>query len=463
MSLTLNEYIDSLKGKKAAVLGVGISNRPLVKLLAENNIDVTVFDRKNADALGDYAKILDSLNVRLVSDGGMMDDGDYDVIFRSPGIRPDRDDIKKTTERGAVLTSEMEVFFDVCPCRIIGITGSDGKTTTTTLVSELLRTSGYTVHLGGNIGHPLLADVGKMSPEDVAVVELSSFQLMTMKKSPDVAVITNLSPNHLDIHASMEEYVQAKQNIYSHQSENGIVVLNYDNDITGSFIPQISRTTRTFSSQTSHKTDVYLENGAIYSELSGKTEKICDTSDILIIGVHNYENYMAAIAATYGLVSIDDIRKVASEFPGVEHRTEFVRELRGVKYYNNSIASSPTRVIAGLRTLKDKSAVVMAGGYDKNLDYVPMVPLLLQKAKHLVLCGAASPKIRAAVEADPNYKSSGLKLYDVDDFAEAVKLTSKLAEPGDCVTLSPACASFDKFANFEERGNYFKKLVNELE
>jgi len=260
----------------------------------------------------------------------------------------------------------------------------------------------------------------------------------------------------------MEGYVRAKQNIYLHQSENGIVVLNYDNDITSSFIPEIRQNVRTFSSKKENKTDLFLKDGAIYSTLSGSEEMICKTSDIRIIGVHNYENYMTAIAATYGFVSADDIRKVAAEFGGVEHRMEFIRELRGVKYYNDSIASSPTRVIAGLRTLKDKSAVVMAGGYDKNLDYVPMVPLLLAKAKHLVLCGAASPKIRAAVEADPMYPSSGLTLHDEDDFAKAVLLTSKLAESGDIVTLSPACASFDKFANFEERGNYFKKLVNEL-
>lgn len=461
--MNINEYIASLKSKHVAVLGVGVSNRPLVKLLASNGIKVTAFDKKTKSDLGEYAAELDSLGVELISNGGLVDGGEYDVIFRSPGMRPDREDIVKAVNRGSVLTSEMEIFFDICPCKIIAITGSDGKTTTTTLVCELLRAAGYTVHLGGNIGHPLLADAVNMKENDIAVVELSSFQLMTMKKSPSVAVITNLAPNHLDIHASMEEYVQSKQNIYKYQSENDVIVLNYDNDITSSFIGKTTGKVRTFSSQTAHKTDVYLENGAIYSDLSGKTEKICDTSDILLIGVHNYENYMTAIAATYGLVSIDNIRKVAAEFPGVEHRTEFIRELRGVKYYNNSIASSPTRVIAGLRTLKDKSAVVMAGGYDKNLDYVPMVPLLLQKAKHLVLCGAASPKIRAAVEADPNFASSGLKIHDISDFAKAVKLTSELAEPGDCVTLSPACASFDLFANFEERGNYFKKLVNELE
>jgi len=460
--LNINEYIASLKNKKIAVLGVGISNRPLVKLLAENGISVTAFDRKTYADLGEYADTLKELGVKLISNGGMMDDEQYDIIFRSPGIRPDRADILKALEKGAVLTSEMEVFFEVCPCKIIAVTGSDGKTTTTTLICELLRAAGYTVHLGGNIGHPLLADAGSMKTNDMAVVELSSFQLMTMKKSPDIAVITNLAPNHLDIHASMEEYVRAKQNIYLHQSENGIVVLNYDNDITSSFIPEIRQNVRTFSSKKENKTDLFLKDGAIYSTLSGSEEMICKTSDIRIIGVHNYENYMTAIAATYGFVSADDIRKVAAEFGGVEHRMEFIRELRGVKYYNDSIASSPTRVIAGLRTLKDKSAVVMAGGYDKNLDYVPMVPLLLAKAKHLVLCGAASPKIRAAVEADPMYPSSGLTLHDEDDFAKAVLLTSKLAESGDIVTLSPACASFDKFANFEERGNYFKKLVNEL-
>jgi len=330
--LNINEYIASLKNKKIAVLGVGISNRPLVKLLAENGISVTAFDRKTYADLGEYADTLKELGVKLISNGGMMDDEQYDIIFRSPGIRPDRADILKALEKGAVLTSEMEVFFEVCPCKIIAVTGSDGKTTTTTLICELLRAAGYTVHLGGNIGHPLLADAGSMKTNDMAVVELSSFQLMTMKKSPDIAVITNLAPNHLDIHASMEEYVRAKQNIYLHQSENGIVVLNYDNDITSSFIPEIRQNVRTFSSKKENKTDLFLKDGAIYSTLSGSEEMICKTSDIRIIGVHNYENYMTAIAATYGLVSADDIRKVAAEFGGVEHRMEFIRELRGVKY-----------------------------------------------------------------------------------------------------------------------------------
>lgn len=458
--MNIEAYLNNLKGKKIAVLGVGVSNRPLVRLLRETGIDITAFDRKTEAELGDYALELSALGVELVSQGGLMDDRDYDVIFRSPAIRPDREDIQKHISRGAILTSEMEAFFEICPCKIVAVTGSDGKTTTTTMVSELLKAAGYSVHLGGNIGRPLLPDVYMMEKGHIAVLELSSFQLMTMKKSPDVAVITNLSPNHLDIHKSMDEYIGAKENIYLHQSPGSITVLNLSNDITRSFEKKVKGSVRFFSS--AEKADVCMEEDAIVSYLSGKREIISPASDILLRGVHNYEDYMAAIAAVYDFVMVENIKQVMKNFPGVEHRSEYIRTLDGVEYYNDSIATSPTRVIAGLKTFEDGSAVVILGGYDKNLDFAPMVPYLLSKAHCLVLCGATAGKIRKSVERHPKFASSGIKIIETEDFAEAVNMARDNARPGDVVTLSPACAAFDKFENFAKRGERFKQLVQEL-
>jgi len=460
--VTLTAYMERLRGKKAAVLGIGVSNRPLIDLLCAYGVKVTACDKKTEDALGTAAQELREKGVELKLGATYLDDIDADIVFRTPGMRPDLPALEAARAKGSVVTSEMEVFFEVCPCPIVAVTGSDGKTTTTTLVYTLLKQAGYTCHLGGNIGHPLLADVPKMTASDYAVVELSSFQLMTMQKSPKIAIVTNLSPNHLDIHKGMDEYVDAKKNIFLHQSSADRVVFNADNDITASFVGTAPAKTFTFSRRSDQYHGVYCTDGIVKINTGAETIHIMQETDILLPGKHNLENYMAAIAAVWGLVSVEDVKAVAKTFKGVAHRTELVREWNGVKFYNDSIATSPTRVIAGLRTLG--KVILIAGGYDKNIPFDALGPEIIKHAKALVLCGATADKIRKAVTDCPDYSPFALPIHEFKDFKAAVEFAAcDLARPGDIVTLSPACAAFDQFKNFEERGNYYKKLIMELD
>lgn len=455
--MTVSEYLTSLKNKRVAVIGIGVSNTPLIRMLLGAGIDVTACDKNNRDGLGDTAEELERLGARLQLGEDYMAGLDQDVIFRTPGLRPDVPTLEAARERGAEITSEMEVFFRVCPCKIIAVTGSDGKTTTTTIISELLKAAGYNVHVGGNIGRPLLSDAASMDPSDVAVLELSSFQLMTMNQSPDIAVVTNVSPNHLDVHKSMDEYIAAKANVFAHQSSQCLAVFNYDNDITRAFAEKARGRCVCFSRQEKLPQGVYVKENAIWS---GERE-VLPLADILIPGVHNVENYMAAIAAVEGMVSDEVIRKVAQTFGGVEHRIELVRTLNGVRYYNDSIASSPTRTIAGLRSFSEK-VILIAGGYDKKIPFDELGVEITKHVKLLALTGTTAPKIRTAVEAVPGYTGANPKILEFDDFRQAVLAAHAAAQPGDVVILSPACASFDRFKNFMLRGEAFKKIINEL-
>ena len=456
--MTVLEYLTSLKNKRVAVIGIGVSNTPLIRMLLSAGINVTACDKNSRDGLGEISEELERLGTHLQLGENYLAGLDQDVIFRTPGLRPDVPALEAARERGAEITSEMEVFFRVCPCKIIAVTGSDGKTTTTTIISELLKAAGYNVHVGGNIGRPLLPDAASMNSSDVAVLELSSFQLMTMNQSPDIAVVTNVSPNHLDVHKSMDEYIAAKENVFAHQSSQGLAVFNYDNDITRAFAEKASGRCVYFSRRNELCHGVYVKDNAIWSG----ERKVLSLEDILIPGVHNVENYMAAIAAVESMVSDGVIRKVAQTFGGVEHRIELVRTLNGVRYYNDSIASSPTRTIAGLRSFKEK-VILIAGGYDKKIPFDVLGTEIIEHVKVLVLTGTTAPKIRAAVEAVPDYAGTNPEILEFDDFRQAVLAAHNAAQPGDVVILSPACASFDKFKNFMLRGEAFKKIINELE
>ena len=456
--MTVSEYFASLKHKRVAVIGIGVSNTPLIHMLLRSGIDVTACDKSSAEALGGVAEELESLGAHLQLGDGYLEGLDQDVIFRTPGLRPDVPALETARARGAEITSEMEVFFKVCPCKLIAVTGSDGKTTTTTIISELLKAAGYNVYVGGNIGKPLLPDAAGMEPEDVAVLELSSFQLMTMTQSPDIAVVTNVTPNHLDVHKSMEEYIAAKEAVFAYQNGQGLAVFNQDNEITRAFAERAPGRSVRFSRQEELPQGVYVKEDAIWSG----DRRVLPLADILIPGTHNVENYMAAIAAVEDLVSDEVIRHVAKTFGGVEHRIELVRTLNGVRYYNDSIASSPTRTIAGLRSFQEK-VILIAGGYDKKIPFDVLGPEIIEHVKLLVLTGATASKIRAAVEAASGYNPSALMITEVDDFKEAVLTASHAAQPGDVVILSPACASFDQFKNFMIRGETFKKIIYELE
>lgn len=456
----LDSYFEKLKGKRVLVLGVGVSNRPLVRLLLHYGIDVTCCDKTPREKLDGEVLDLEAAGAKLHLGEGYLDNLSGDVVFRTPGLHPDVPQIKALREQGAVITSEMEAFFAVCPAEITAVTGSDGKTTTSTLISELLKKQGFRVWLGGNIGTPLLDKADEMEPEDQVVLELSSFQLMYFPYSSHVAVITNLAPNHLDIHKDMQEYIEAKENLYLHQKPDDILILNMDNPITHSFLPKARGTVLEFSRQGEPERGVFLRDGVIWRK--GETvTKIMDQSDILLPGLHNVENYMAAILAVGDKVSDENIRAVARTFGGVEHRIELVRVKDGVRFYNDSIASSPSRTTAGLRSFTQK-VILIAGGYDKHVPFEPLGPEIVAHVKTLVLTGATAPKIEAAVLAAPDYAPGRPEILHEEDFYEAIRLAARVAVPGDVVILSPAGPAFDKFKNFMVRGKEFKKTVMEL-
>ncbi len=449
--MTFEEYFSSLRGKRIAVLGLGVSNRPLVRLLLEFGCTVIGCDKTPREMLDTEVLELEKAGCRLQVGERYLEDLQADIVFRTPGMHPENPALAALREKGASITSEMDVFFALCPCRIIGVTGSDGKTTTTTLISEMLKAAGCTVWLGGNIGVPLLPLCRQMQETDFAVVELSSFQLMDMTHSPWRAVVTNLAPNHLDMHKDMQEYVDAKKNIFAFQGEEDLLILNADNAITAKFAgPGETR----FFSREGKQADMRLQDGVVYRD----GEKVLDTADILLPGVHNIENYMAAAAAVEGLVSREAIVQVARNFGGVEHRIELVRVKDGVRFYNDSIASSPTRTIAGLRSFPEK-VLLIAGGYDKNIPYDALGPEICQHVKKLYLNGATAGLIRQAVE---NCQEEKPEMVDCGDFDTAVLSAARDAVGGDVVLMSPASAAFDQFKNFMVRGNRFKELVKGL-
>ena len=455
---TVQEYLAALKGRRVAVIGIGVSNTPLIKMLLRAGVKVMACDKKPMSAFAGLAEELESLGAVLRLGEDYLEDLDVEVIFRTPGMRPDLPQLVAAQQRGALLTSEMEVFFQVCPCKIIGVTGSDGKTTTTTIIAELLKAAGRTVYVGGNIGRPLLPDVDGMEPNDVAVLELSSFQLMTMHQSPHIAVVTNLAPNHLDVHRSMEEYVQAKENIFLHQEEHDLLVVNADNEITRGFAQAAPGRVALFSRSSQPQRGAFLRDGVIWVRNEMHERPVLPVSDILLPGTHNVENYMAAVTALDGLVPDPVVQDFAKKFAGVEHRIELVRTLNGVRYYNDSIASSPSRTIAGLRSFAQK-VILIAGGYDKHIPFDVLGPEVTAHVKELFLTGDTAQKICAAVESAPDYSPERLPIHIIDGFEEAVLAAHRAAKPGDVVILSPACASFDKFKNFMERGAAFKKII----
>lgn len=450
-----DQYFQSLKGRNILVMGLGVSNRPLVKLLLSYGCSVTGCDKTQREKLDAEVLELEEMGCKLKVGDDYLEDLQADLVFRTPGMHPDIPALRQLRSAGAKVTSEMQVFFELCPCNLLAVTGSDGKTTTTTLISEILKASGKTVWLGGNIGTPLLSFIPQMQKDDWAVVELSSFQLMDMDRSPHIAVITNLAPNHLDVHKDMEEYIWAKQNLYRHQKKGDKLVLNGDNGITSAFVG--NGETRYFSSSANVKNGTYLVENTIYRDQT----PVLDIRTIAIPGHHNVENYMAAILAVEGIAEDAVIRKVAAEFGGVEHRIELVRVKDGVKFYNDSIASSPSRTIAGLNSF-DKKVILIAGGYDKHIPFDVLGPVVCEKVKTLFINGATADKIRQAVENAPNYAPGHPEIIACKDFTDAALRSAAAAKAGDVVLMSPACAAFDQFKNFMERGNYYKKLIKEL-
>ena len=453
----LDEFKYNVAGKNITVIGIGISNLPLIKYLVSLGANVTACDRRSAEDLGENYTELEKLGVKFNLGDGYLNNLSGDMIFKTPGMRYDVPELLKAKENGSIVTSEMEVFFEVCPSHIIAVTGSDGKTTTTTLIHKMMTDAGYKTWLGGNIGNPLLTDTEKMKEHDWVILELSSFQLHTMRKSPEIAVITNISPNHLDMHKDYKEYIDAKKNIMLYQNEGDTLIVNADNQVTADIGKSANGAVKYFSRN--GMADVYLDGNIIKRGIV----EILNIKDIKIPGMHNVENYMAAIAAVSGLVSKEVIVNVAKTFGGVEHRIELVRTLDGVKYYNSSIDSSPNRTINTLRVFPNK-VIMIAGGKDKGIPYDEIGPALAEHVKVLILIGATSDKIQEALDAEINKTGNGkdIEVIRATSYEDAVNTARSKAHDGDVVLLSPASTSFDMFRNFEERGNLFKKIVNEL-
>lgn len=459
--MDFKQFFSQLSGKKIAMCGIGISNTPLIMRFLEQGARVIACDRREREQIGKIADELELAGAELKLGEGYLDNLEVDIIFRTPGMNFHLPELEKARKRGIAVTSEMEVFFDLCPATIFAVTGSDGKTTTTTLIAKMLEAEGKRVFVGGNIGTPLLPEIENITADDFVVAELSSFQLISMRKSPDVAVVTNVAPNHLDVHKDMDEYVKAKENILLHQNAFSRTVLNRDNDITEGFRKDVRGQSLGFSMTRRLNNGAWLDgDGILHMAYRGIDVPVIDRKDITVLGDHNVENYLTAIAAVWGYVGVDNICKVAREFTGVEHRIEFVREINGVKYYNDSIASSPTRTIAGLKAF-DRKVILIAGGYDKHIPFEPLMPYLVEKVKTLYLCGDTADKIENGLRQFKDYDGSP-EIVRVKNIDEAVLLAHKTAVSGDIVTLSPACASFDAYPNFAVRGNHFKKLVNEL-
>lgn len=469
----LEEFEKYIRNKKVAIVGLGISNLPLLDYFSDKGASVTVFDNRTIDEI--EKSVLDKITSRCINfsfgKNCLLNLIGFDMVFRSPSCKPTTHELVAEGLRGAIVTSEIEMVLELCPGKVIGVTGSDGKTTTTSLIYEIVKEKGYDCYIGGNIGKPLFTEIHKMSPSSVVVLELSSFQLMNMKISPEISVITNISPNHLDVHDSYDDYIYCKKNIFRHQNENGILVLNEDNEITKSFASEANGRTIFFSKKDKLENGVIYDNGIIKSCVDGIRRHIITIDDAISLkGMHNYENICAAVAATESLVEPEIQARAITKFHGVEHRLEYVRTIDGVKWFNDSIGSSPTRTIAGLNSF-DKEIVLIAGGYDKNLDYDVIAKPILDKVSSLILMGNTADKIQEAVEKQlelnrkelyVRFLRKDIPIYRCNTLEECIEVAHKVANEGEVVLFSPASASFDMFKNFEERGKKFKELVEQI-
>lgn len=465
MTETVKNYFESVKGKKVAFLGIGVSHKELIKKFVSLGADVTLCDMREMDEFDEDIDGIRELGISFQLGADQYKDLErFDMVFRTPGIYYNRPEIQNAIKKGANITSEMEEFFKICPCKKISITGADGKTTTTTLISEMLAAEGFTVHKGGNIGRALLPIADEIEPEDYAVVELSSFQLLSMKQAGDITVVTNVQPNHLNVHKDYQEYKDAKKNLIIYQNEDSKAVLNLDNIVTREeYAPFVKGKLVWFSKLKMPETGSFwdMESGKIYYNDGETVHEVMTRADIRLIGDHNVENYLTAIAAVWGIVGIDSMLKVARSFGGVEHRMEFVREVDGAEYYNDSIASSPDRTIAGLKA-RDKKVILIAGGKNKGLVYDKLGPVVNEKVKTLILMGETAKLIEDAVVTAENYDENNIKILFAEDMEQAVALAREEAIPGDVISLSPASTSFDKYKNFERRGQHFKNIVKGL-
>ena len=460
----LKEFENYIKFRKVAIIGLGVSNLPLIDYFYNKRSKVTVFDSRNIEEIPvDIINKAKNYNMQIFTGKDYLTNlNGYDLILRSPSCLPTVKELVEEEKKGAIVTTEIELLMKMCPCKIIGVTGSDGKTTTTTLVSEIIKDAGYKCHLGGNIGIALFTKLNEIMPEDIVVLELSSFQLMEMDISPEIAIITNITPNHLNVHKDYNEYIEAKKNIFKNQNKDGILVLNYDNELTKNCAKEAKGNVIFFSSKEKLENG-YIVDGKVIKKCEDSVRKhIVDTKDVQIKGIHNFENICAALAATSKLVeeqvAVDTIKK----FKGVSHRIEFVKEIDGVKWYNDSASTSPTRLISALNAFENEKIVLIAGGADKNLDYTPVAKPILNKVETLILIGETAPKIFDVVKKEEEIQNIKINILMAKTLDQAVELAKNKAKQNEVVLFSPASTSFDMFKNMYERGDIFKKIVTNL-
>ena len=454
----LEEFNEYIRFRKVAVIGLGVSNLPLLEYLYNKKAQVTVFDERTLEEIPE--ETINKINTyefdTFFGKNCLENLNGFNVIFRSPSCLPTRPELQKEADRGAIVTTEVEMLMEMCPCKIIGVTGSDGKTTTTSLINAILQHAGYKTFLGGNIGTPLFTKLPEMEPNDIVVLELSSFQLMNMNISPDIAVITNITPNHLNIHKDYQEYIDAKKCIFKNQKENGILILNYDNDITRECSKEANGKVIFFSSKTKLDSGFIVDDDIIKECNDGIRKHILNTDEVILRGNHNFQNIATALAATKTLVDTEVAVEAIKKFRPVEHRIEFVREIDGVKWYNDSASSSPTRTISGLNAFKE-NIILIAGGYDKNLEYEPLAKPVIDKVSTLILIGQTAEKIYDVVKNESEKENKKININMCDTLEQTIEIAKKSAKKGDVVLFSPASASFDMFKNFADRGNKFKK------
>ena len=459
----LEEFNEYIRFRKVAVIGLGVSNLPLLEYLYNKKAQVTVFDERTLEEIPE--ETINKINTyefdTFFGKNCLENLNGFNVIFRSPSCLPTRPELQKEADRGAIVTTEVEMLMEMCPCKIIGVTGSDGETTTTSLINAILQHAGYRTFLGGNIGTPLFTKLPEMEPNDIVVLELSSFQLMNMNISPDIAVITNITPNHLNIHKDYQEYIDAKKCIFKNQKENGILILNYDNDITRECSKEANGKVIFFSSKTKLDNGFIVDDDIIKECNDGIRKHILNTDEVILRGNHNFQNIATALAATKTLVGTDVAIEAIKIFKPVEHRIEFVREIDGVKWYNDSASSSPTRTISGLNAFKE-NIILIAGGYDKNLEYEPLAKPVVDKVSTLILIGQTAEKIYDVVKNESEKENKKININMCDTLEQTIEIAKKSAKKGDVVLFSPASASFDMFKNFADRGNKFKDLVNKI-
>lgn len=445
-----------LKGKQISVIGMSKTGKATCSVLKEMGAEVFVMDKKNKEEIEEY-NWFENLKVNIITGGHNVDILLKSfLIVLSPGVATDLPEIVKAKKAGIPVISEIELAYQLFPdVFLIGITGTNGKTTTTTLIYEILKNSGKDVRIAGNIGIPLIGEIGKSK---IIVTEISSFQLEAIEKfRPAISVFLNISPDHLERHRTFQEYMRIKKRIFENQREDDYAVLNYDEIFVRNFEKEIRAKKIFFSKREEIKEGVFTKDNKIFISISGEKYYLCDSNEIKIKGEHNLENALAAISASFlAGANIEIIKKTLREFKGVEHRQEEVTEIRGVKFVNDSKGTNPDSTIKAINSYF-APLILIAGGKDKKVSFEKLSEEIKNKVKFLIVLGETADKIKNLLQ-----EKGFEKVKKVKDLREAVNFSFNIAERGDIVLFSPACSSFDMFKNFEERGKIFKEEVYKL-